>query len=93
MEQNKALLAVTRQVDKALVDGGCKRPYWEQNELTGEMSTEVSGTFELLKSYIVKAHGCPIVESLSPLETLWRLNQKQVFLRDEGENGIWIYVS
>ena len=34
MEQNKslALRAVTRQVDKALVDSGLKRPFWEEDE-------------------------------------------------------------
>jgi hypothetical protein len=87
MEQNKslALRAVTRQVDKALVDSGLKRPFWEEDEeiwSTAFTCTDKDICVKLIfiKDAMVKAFGKVQETSTS---YVWTINGKLVELRTQ----------
>lgn len=90
MEPNKslALKAVTRQVDKALVDAGLKRPFWEEEaEIWSTVFTcpvnEINNIFiklTFIKDAMVKAFG-KVQETSSSY--VWTINSKVVELRTQ----------
>ena len=90
MEQNNSLAikAVIRQVDKALVDAGLKRPFWEdEDEIWSTVFTvpvnevhNICVKLTFIKDALVKAFG-KSQESMSSY--VWTINSKVVELRTQ----------